>query len=551
MATIIRGFGHAAVTQSATNPDTPAAQAVVLTDGEGNIVAGGAGSVATPGVVRLEDGTSTNLATIQAFHNADNQALSGTSYGILTGGVAQAINPEGNLDRQRETGFDNVPGAGIVTGAQQMALPFSTNSGAGTITAGTRTITPAAMTGTVRGSTWTIQPGHSLSIDTGVNQEYLFVTGTTATTFTAVFGKAHAAAAALTGFVYNQARDASTPDGSPLTGFGGGMTYFLNTALNAGAGGVESERSAAGELDGASGTGTAIAAEYEHNSGGPVLASGLASGLQFDRARNLQGKGSQTQTITSTGAGNTSVVFGSAAATNLVQPGSPITLSGGAAQEVVYASATWTPGSSATVPVQSPVVNASQTLARFDVFAAQGPQLAGFTPYGIGIEEECLFDPVSGLYYVERSATQDSVSAQNVVLETPGLWNGASVDRQRGNLDTAALITASGATTTQTSADQTNFNGRGVKVVLNMTAAGTGSVTLSIQGKDAASGAYYTILAGVAVTTNTTNVYTVYPGAPAAANVSANDVLPRTWRTVCTANNANAASYTVGASVIV
>ena len=34
----------------------------------------------------------------------------------------------------------------------------------------------------------------------------------------------------------------------------------------------------------------------------------------------------------------------------------------------------------------------------------------------------------------------------------------------------------------------------------------------AIQGKDAASGKYYTLLVGAAVTTISTNVYTVYPG---------------------------------------
>jgi hypothetical protein len=130
------------------------------------------------------------------------------------------------------------------------------------------------------------------------------------------------------------------------------------------------------------------------------------------------------------------------------------------------------------------------------------------------------------------------------------LFNGSSFDRQRSNVDTAALITASGATTSQTGADQTNYNGRGLIVVLDMTVVGTGSVTLTIQGKDAASGKYYTLLAGAAVVTNSTNVYTVYPGAPATANVSANSPLPRTWRLITTANNANATSYVVGASVI-
>ena len=113
----------------------------------------------------------------------------------------------------------------------------------------------------------------------------------------------------------------------------------------------------------------------------------------------------------------------------------------------------------------------------------------------------------------------------------------------------ATLITAVGVTTTQTSDDQTNLNGSLVTVVLDMTTVGTGSVTLSIQGKDPASGKYYTLLSGAAVTTNSTNVYAVYPGAPATANVSANAVLPKTWRVQVVAGNANATSYTVGASV--
>lgn len=117
--------------------------------------------------------------------------------------------------------------------------------------------------------------------------------------------------------------------------------------------------------------------------------------------------------------------------------------------------------------------------------------------------------------------------------------------------DYVGLINAAAATTTQTSPDQTNVNGsRGVKVVIVTTAIGTGSVTVTIQGKDKISGSYYTLLAGAAVVTNTTNVYTVFPGAPVTANVSANDELPETWRVTVTANNANAATYTVGASLL-
>jgi hypothetical protein len=129
-------------------------------------------------------------------------------------------------------------------------------------------------------------------------------------------------------------------------------------------------------------------------------------------------------------------------------------------------------------------------------------------------------------------------------------YNGTNWDFNRNNSDLGAIITASSATTTQTSADQTNFNGRGVIMVVNVTSAGTGSITCEIDGKDGASSSYPSLLTGAAITTNSTNVYTVYPGAPATANVSANSPVPRTFRAKCTANNANAMTYTVGINVI-
>jgi len=113
-----------------------------------------------------------------------------------------------------------------------------------------------------------------------------------------------------------------------------------------------------------------------------------------------------------------------------------------------------------------------------------------------------------------------------------------------------ALAVPAGSTATVTGGDMVNQSARGVKVVVVTTAIGTGSITLTIQGKDVASGTYYTLLAGVAVTTNTTNIYTVYPGLTAAANVTATDVLPYIWRLLVTANNANAATYSVGFSTL-
>jgi hypothetical protein len=113
-----------------------------------------------------------------------------------------------------------------------------------------------------------------------------------------------------------------------------------------------------------------------------------------------------------------------------------------------------------------------------------------------------------------------------------------------------ALTIPPGATAGVTGPDMSFPSARGVSVVLDMTVPGTGSVTLTIEGKDGASGKYYPLLSGAAVTTVSTNRYTVYPGLTAAANAVASDVLPAVFRLRVTANNANPATYTVGASTI-
>jgi hypothetical protein len=109
------------------------------------------------------------------------------------------------------------------------------------------------------------------------------------------------------------------------------------------------------------------------------------------------------------------------------------------------------------------------------------------------------------------------------------------------------ILASASRTTTQNSPTFAIGDRRFCHVVLDMTVVGTGSVTVSIEGYDKVSGKWYTILAGAAVVANSTNVYKVGPGLPATANVSANDALPGLVRITVTANNANAATYSVGA----
>jgi hypothetical protein len=130
------------------------------------------------------------------------------------------------------------------------------------------------------------------------------------------------------------------------------------------------------------------------------------------------------------------------------------------------------------------------------------------------------------------------------------LYNGATWDRQRNNTDVTLLASAA-RTGTPAKVDQTNYNARGIQVVIDVTAVtATPAITVTIQGKDAASGKYYTILASTAIATVTTTVLRVYPGGVVAANASANDVIPRTFAIDCVHGDADSATYTVGYSLI-
>lgn len=96
-----------------------------------------------------------------------------------------------------------------------------------------------------------------------------------------------------------------------------------------------------------------------------------------------------------------------------------------------------------------------------------------------------------------------------------------------------------------------NHTNKGLHVILDVTAKTLAptSLTLSIKGIDPASGKSYNILSGAAVTGISTNVYTVFPGADAAANQVANDTLPLEFEIVVTGTGVDADNnftYSVG-----
>jgi|SRR3569833_485349 len=129
------------------------------------------------------------------------------------------------------------------------------------------------------------------------------------------------------------------------------------------------------------------------------------------------------------------------------------------------------------------------------------------------------------------------------------MYSLTEIENTRVNQDVTLLASAA-RTTTQTGSDITNLSANTLVVCLDVTTAGTGSVTILIEGKDAASGKYRTLLQGAAVTTVTTNYYKVGPTIAASANAIAQEYLPTTFRITVTANNANSVTYSVGYSLL-
>lgn len=106
-------------------------------------------------------------------------------------------------------------------------------------------------------------------------------------------------------------------------------------------------------------------------------------------------------------------------------------------------------------------------------------------------------------------------------------------------------------TAAPTNVDQHNEACSGVHVIVDYTArAAATTLTVTVEGKDPASGKYYTLLQSAALALATT-VLKVFPGATPAANLAANDILPRTWRVIVTPSDGNSATYSVGASLVV
>jgi hypothetical protein len=97
------------------------------------------------------------------------------------------------------------------------------------------------------------------------------------------------------------------------------------------------------------------------------------------------------------------------------------------------------------------------------------------------------------------------------------------------------------------SPDQINATGKGVVLYLNITTISTGTLLLSLQGKDPITGGYYTIMADAfAISINGSFIFEVYPGVASIVSTSGTapgdksirtsvaHLLPKVWRVVAT-----------------
>jgi hypothetical protein len=263
-------------------------------------------------------------------------------------------------------------------------------------------------------------------------------------------------------------------DGSGLVGgrlpSGVGEAFNLdasgNLLVNAGGGGSAGDGAMAGSI------GEESLAVY--NSGGPALANGVPSQLAFDRLRSWLGKGSQTGTITASNVGDSNLTFSSAPKT--IAPGQPIKLSGAVLAEYVYVASNYVPSPTTTViPLASPVVNAGQTSAAWDIFSVAGPGAGSITPAGSIMAVNVILDVATGNLYAQqgyRGVTDVNTGGRSSLAIAAGIAANTVVKGSPGRL-ARILVTASGTNALNVFDNSSGASGTQIALVPASAPAGT------------------------------------------------------------------------------
>lgn len=134
------------------------------------------------------------------------------------------------------------------------------------------------------------------------------------------------------------------------------------------------------------------------------------------------------------------------------------------------------------------------------------------------------------------------------------LYNGATIDRQRGNTELTLLASAARTATVQSS-DQVNYNHRGVIITIDVTSVSdTPTITMTVEIKDSIGNTYNIILTAVGITATGRFVFVIYPSTLTAAAGGITQVvqnpLPRTWRINMVHTDSDSITYSVDAAMI-
>lgn len=146
------------------------------------------------------------------------------------------------------------------------------------------------------------------------------------------------------------------------------------------------------------------------------------------------------------------------------------------------------------------------------------------------------------------SGSNASANAVTVTGAYDFLFQRQNNDGYIGGSTTGITLTAAGAGTVN-GADSYNKYAQGMNLLINITAI-TGSLTVSVQGKDPASGTYYTILTSAALAATGATLLTIHPSFATTANLSANASVPLTFRIVYTVAT-GPVTATIGAAMII
>ena len=203
-------------------------------------------------------------------------------------------------------------------------------------------------------------------------------------------------------------------------------------------------------------------------------------------------------------------------------------------------------------------INALSTGTHAVVLAPIGFK-ADNTPVLLPISTDGLLSVAADTELPAAAALADGAANPTTPIAGAGklLFNGATWDRERNNHE--AIVLASAARTGDTnSADQVNYNARGMAILLDVTAVGSpaGQIdAINVQAKIGSN--YVTVYSFGTLTINAAgqHAFLVYPGAATAGSWKAapvQGIIPRNWRLqVDHANETDSITYSIVACYLV